>query len=317
MQALSLDTTTRTFAPLASWSVNADANGPPIEAGGLIWSASYASGTLYGLDPQTGATRFSDDLDEFHNFASPGAGGGRLFVGNGSQVTGFTIATPPPPSATTTTLSSSANPATAGQPVSLTATVSPAPDAGTVSFTADGAPIPGCTNVGLGLATGRTGCTTSYGQPATHTIAARYSGDPYYLGSSSATLSQVVVSGVPGGGVPAPAAPRLSRVRVSVRHGRVVLSLVLSESARIAVTVNRVQAGRRVAGRCRVHARHGRRCRALTRVRTLKLRGRTGYNTFRLRMRRLRHGHYRLWLVATSPAGQHSRRIVVSFAMPA
>jgi hypothetical protein len=104
---------------------------------------------------------------------------------------------------------------------------------------------------------------------------------------------------------------------VTVRHGRVVLSVVLSEAARIAVNVNRVVAGRRVAGRCRAHARHGRRCRALTRLRNLKLRGRAGHNTFRLKMRRLRRGDYRLWLVATNPAGQHSRRAVVSFAVPA
>jgi hypothetical protein len=34
-------------------------------------------------------------------------------------------------------------------------------------------------------------------------------------------------------------------------------------------------------------------------------------------MRRLRRGDYRLWLVATNPAGQRSRRAVVSFAVPA
>lgn len=317
LHALSLDTTTRTFAPLASWSVNGDAIGPPIEAAGLIWSASDSTGTLYGLDPQTGATSFSADLGEFERFASPGAGGGRLFVGNGSQVTAFSIATPAPPSATTTALVSSANPAAAGEPVSFTATVSPAPDAGTVSFTADGAPISGCTNVGLGPATGRAGCTTTFGQAATHTMAARYSGDPYYLGSSSGPLSQVVASSVPGGGAPGPVAPRLSRARVTVHHGRVVLSVVLSEAARIALSVNRVVRGRRVAGRCRAHARHGRRCSILPRLRTLKLRGRSGHNTFRLRMRRLRHGNYRLGLVATNPAGQRSRRVTVSFAVPA
>ena len=145
---------------------------------------------------------------------------------------------------------------------------------------------------------------------------ARYAGDPYYLGSSSGPLTQVV-SSLPGGGAPGPLAPRLSRARVTVRHGRVMLSVVLSEPARIAVSINRVQAGRRVAGRCRAHARHGRRCRAVVRLRALTLRGRKGRNKFRLRMRRLGRGHDQLWLVATSPAGGRSRRVVVSFVVPA
>jgi hypothetical protein len=102
--ALSLNTTTKTFAPLAAWAVNASAVGPPTFAGGLIWSANYNGNTLYGLNPATGATVFSTNLNGFEHFMSPSAGGGRLFIANrgpsagGDEVTAFQIAstlTPP------------------------------------------------------------------------------------------------------------------------------------------------------------------------------------------------------------------------------
>lgn len=115
MYALQLDTTTKTFAPLSGWTVDPNAISPPIEAGGLIWSADYDGSNLYGLDPSTGAETFvSGNLNGFEHFATPSAGGGLLFVANqttsgpGDQVTAFRIAntasassgsSPPPPSA--------------------------------------------------------------------------------------------------------------------------------------------------------------------------------------------------------------------------
>ncbi len=98
--ALSLDTTNHRFSALGSWHVNGAADGPPIFAGGLVWSTGSGDGTLYGLDPSSGATRFSADLGGFEHFASPSAGGGELFVANRDRVTAFHIAkyglTPPP-----------------------------------------------------------------------------------------------------------------------------------------------------------------------------------------------------------------------------
>ncbi len=49
-------------------------------AGGLVWSTNWHNGILYGVNPATGATVFSDTLLSFDHFASPSAGGGRLFV---------------------------------------------------------------------------------------------------------------------------------------------------------------------------------------------------------------------------------------------
>jgi outer membrane protein assembly factor BamB len=95
LRALSLDTTAKTFAPLATWQVTTQAIGSPIVAGGLVWSTGWRNGILYGLDPMTGAVKVRTNLGGFVHFASPSAAGGRLFVCNGYRVTAFRIAKPP------------------------------------------------------------------------------------------------------------------------------------------------------------------------------------------------------------------------------
>ena len=92
LHALSLDTTGRRFSALPGWRIPPGALGPPILAGGLVWSAGWRNGILYGLDPATGAVRFSANLGGFEHFATPSAGGGRLFVANRDRVTAFRIA---------------------------------------------------------------------------------------------------------------------------------------------------------------------------------------------------------------------------------
>lgn len=77
----------------AAWQVNGNAVGPPILSGGLVWVASYTTGTLFGLDPSTGATRFEESLGEVMHFETPSAGGGGLFVANGNRVTALRVAT--------------------------------------------------------------------------------------------------------------------------------------------------------------------------------------------------------------------------------
>jgi hypothetical protein len=94
------------LTPKAGFSAPSGAKGPPTVAGGLVWATSYSSGTLYGLDPGSGAVRAQFSIpetgSEVNHFASPSAGGGRLFVGSGDQVTAYAIAQPPPPTPTTT-----------------------------------------------------------------------------------------------------------------------------------------------------------------------------------------------------------------------
>jgi hypothetical protein len=83
------------------WKGPSDAAGPPIVSAGLVWVvATHAkpANKLYGLDPATGAPRYTETLPSaaIDHFASPSAAGGRLFVASGSSVSAFQIALPPP-----------------------------------------------------------------------------------------------------------------------------------------------------------------------------------------------------------------------------
>jgi len=100
VQALSYDEPARTFAPL--WQGPANAFGPPILSGGLVWvvaTGGFSGGgeTLYGLDPATGATTYTETLPSpvADHFASPSAAGGRLFVATGCSVTAYQISKSP------------------------------------------------------------------------------------------------------------------------------------------------------------------------------------------------------------------------------
>ncbi len=217
LRALSLGSgSPPSLAPKARFSAPSGATGPPMIAGGLVW-VTNSSGTLYGLDPTSGTTRSQFAIPENHeqsgsdvnHFASPSAGGGRLFVGSGDQVTAYTIAVPPPPSSTTTTLVSSANPAPAGTAVSLTAAVAPNPDAGSVTFTDGVTPIAGCSGIAVSAATaGQAVCHTTFAQPGTRKLTVSYSGDAFYTGSNSLVLAESVTNGV----------PTLSRLHLSSRR---------------------------------------------------------------------------------------------------
>jgi hypothetical protein len=89
------------------WTAPGEAIGPPIFAGGLVWATHWkdnldeGGGVLYGVDPASGQVAFEEDEGSFTHFATPSAGGGRLFVANGTYVTALRIAKPllePPPS---------------------------------------------------------------------------------------------------------------------------------------------------------------------------------------------------------------------------
>jgi outer membrane protein assembly factor BamB len=176
--------------------------GPPIIAGGLVWVTNFsttpnAPGTLYGLNPNSGTamSQFSipENGSEINHFVIPSAGGGRLFVASGNQVTAFRIARSPAPSATSTTLASSANPVRAGSPLSLTATVAPSPDSGSVTFADGGATISGCSGVAVTVASaGRAVCHVVFAHTGRHSLTASYSGDAFYARSTSAVLAEIV-----------------------------------------------------------------------------------------------------------------------------
>jgi outer membrane protein assembly factor BamB len=298
------------FTALPGFTAPSGASGPPIFAGGLVWSTGWrGTGLLYGLDPATGAVRFQTALGTFAHFATPSAGGGRLFVAAGSELTALKIAAFPP--ATTTTLASLANPATAGTPITLTATVAPAPDAGTVSFTAAGVPIPGCAAVTVTATTGAETCQATLAA-GTHAVQAGYAGDAYFGASTSGALSEVVRARPASSPAPKLSGVRLGSRRFSARRGT-TLHLILSEAATVRVQIRRIRSGRKVGRRCRIGARHGRRCTVTQRARRLSLNGRRGTNSRRLTFPGLPPGHYAATITAVAATARKSRTVTVRF----
>jgi polyvinyl alcohol dehydrogenase (cytochrome) len=330
LKALSFATgPTPSISVKAGFSAPSGATGPPTIAGGLVWVTNHSPGTLFGLDPTSGRTRSQFSIPEktipggsdVNHFATASAGGGRLFVGSGDQVTAYTIAQPPPPTSTSTTLVASPNPAPAGAAVSLTATVGPTPDAGSITFTDGGAPIAGCSNVAVSAATGgHAACRAALARAGVHTLAASYSGDAFYAASTSAMLAESV-----NGAVPRLTKLHLSSHRVSVAgrkvHGRCVrpskknrrhahcrrpmrlkITFALNTPATVKLTFRRHAAGRKVNGRCvaptKKNHKRARCTRLVTVPGSIKLRGKAGPNAFMLTgkvgRRRLGPGTYQL-----------------------
>jgi outer membrane protein assembly factor BamB len=83
------------------WTVPTGASGPPIVAGGLVWTMSQTK-MLYGVNPATGATVVSEFTGGVSNhFPTPAVADGLLLVPSAVTVIAFKGpgGTPPPPPA--------------------------------------------------------------------------------------------------------------------------------------------------------------------------------------------------------------------------
>jgi putative pyrroloquinoline-quinone binding quinoprotein len=83
----------------AQWQTSSGAHGPPITAGGLVWS--IGGSTLYGLDPANGATVWSVSVGgQANHFPTPSVGDGLLLAPSTNQVSAFSgsAGIPGPPS---------------------------------------------------------------------------------------------------------------------------------------------------------------------------------------------------------------------------
>jgi outer membrane protein assembly factor BamB len=76
--AVTLDQSARTFAP--AWHSESFAAGPPIVAGGLVWTIDVDSGTLLGFDESSGTELTRTDLGTVSHFASPASAMGCVFA---------------------------------------------------------------------------------------------------------------------------------------------------------------------------------------------------------------------------------------------
>ena len=76
--ALTLDQISRSFA--VAWHSESFAAGPPIVAGGLVWTIDVDAGTLLGFDESSGTEMTRTDLGTVSNFASPASAMGCVFA---------------------------------------------------------------------------------------------------------------------------------------------------------------------------------------------------------------------------------------------
>jgi len=143
------------------------------DGGGTIGSATVTNGT---------ASITSSSLSPGGHSLTASYGGDIHYLASGSGITNQQVNS----LNSSTSLTSSPNPSTFGQQVTLSATVSPSDATGTISFN-DGAANYGVVNVSNGSAS----ITVSSLGPGTHGLSANYSGDSRY-GSSSGGVSQVV-----------------------------------------------------------------------------------------------------------------------------
>ena len=72
-----------------AWRSDSFNAGPPIIAGGVVWSIDIDAGTLTAFAPDSGRVVATESLGSVTHFATPSAGGGRLFAPAESQVVAF------------------------------------------------------------------------------------------------------------------------------------------------------------------------------------------------------------------------------------
>ena len=66
-----------------AWSSATFHAGAPIVSGGVVWAVDTNAGTLYGLDPVNGTTKFTASIGTQTHFSTPAAGQGRIYVADG------------------------------------------------------------------------------------------------------------------------------------------------------------------------------------------------------------------------------------------
>ena len=309
MRAVDVDTAAPSFTLTSPWHLISLADGPPIFAAGLVWSVGFDDSHLFGINPATGDKVADIDLGQVPHFATPSAGGGRLFVAarsasNQPQIRAYTIGSPSSPT-TTTSLQSSANPSLPRRTVVFTASISPAPYAGTVAFTDGGPTIPGCDAVPV-ASDGTATCSATYDRIGAHQIAASYSGDPFYTGSNAAALTQRVAVPPDVGHV------QLTRDRFRARSGT-TLTLYVAEPATVSFVASQSVPGRRLHGHCVAGRKHGSRCtRSVVRL-SLRLTATAGNNSLKLDTSALKPGRYDATVSARDANGAKSRPVPLSF----
>ena len=72
-----------------AWSGGGFNAGPPIVAGGAVWSVDIDAGVLHAFSPRTGNQRLSRSVGSVEHFTTPTAAGGHLYVAASNRVVAF------------------------------------------------------------------------------------------------------------------------------------------------------------------------------------------------------------------------------------
>ncbi|HXA30223.1 MAG TPA: PQQ-binding-like beta-propeller repeat protein, partial [Candidatus Angelobacter sp.] len=86
---LALDYRSSDGALSVAWRGPGDSNGSPIVAGGYVWVTAWNNAKLYALNPANGSVAMQFATPGMEHFTSPSAGGGRVFLGAGTQLLAF------------------------------------------------------------------------------------------------------------------------------------------------------------------------------------------------------------------------------------
>ena len=72
-----------------AWHATGFFAGPPIVAGGAVWSVDIDSGQLYAFNPATGHRLLTKSVGSVEHFTTPSSGGGQLYVAATDRVVAF------------------------------------------------------------------------------------------------------------------------------------------------------------------------------------------------------------------------------------
>jgi polyvinyl alcohol dehydrogenase (cytochrome) len=98
IQEVNINTTAQSMS--LGWAgPSTNSAGPPILAGGALWSIDTANAKLYALNPATGQTMTTITLTSVPHFASPSAALGLLLIGTNTGITALDGPSGPPPPA--------------------------------------------------------------------------------------------------------------------------------------------------------------------------------------------------------------------------
>ncbi len=77
----------------STWTTDSYYSGAPIIAGGAVWDVDIDNATLLALNPTTGQSLYSYQLNNAVHFETPCSADGKIFVGEGQQIVAISIST--------------------------------------------------------------------------------------------------------------------------------------------------------------------------------------------------------------------------------